>query len=46
MVLGESWTLEKMRKNPLFENIIFTKFELDWFQIQDNAKLIQGEKAV
>lgn len=45
-VLGVSWTLEKLRAAPLFENIISNKFELDWFQIQDNIRFIQGEKAV
>lgn len=45
-VLGESWTLEKLRATPLFENIISNKFKLDWFQIQDDMRFIQGEKAV
>lgn len=44
-VLGESWTLEKLKATPLFENITSNKFKLDWFQIQDIIRYIQGIKA-
>lgn len=44
-VLGESWTLEKLRATPLFENITSNKLKLDWFQIQDIMRYIQGKKA-
>lgn len=45
-VPGESWTLKKLRATPLLENITSNKFELDWFQIQDAMRFIQGEKVV
>lgn len=45
-VLGEPHNLKHLRITPLNKNIISSKSELDWLQIQEDRRLIQEERVM